>query len=105
MNCEHWYDTPPSTWYRTPGAQMQNCGACGKPMLNTVITNVRGGWEHFECARNAYFDIHAEFTEHSGTENAFLAAARANAIPGITHDQYSRGRSNRFAWKEHKREG
>lgn len=49
MNAFSYLNMSPSDWAVTPGRYTQTCSSCNKEMMGTVITRVRGPWEHFDC--------------------------------------------------------
>lgn len=93
----NWMTVPPGLWPVQTSMYDQKCGRCKMNTYNHEITNARGVWEHFACAKQAYDIAHSRATVHTGTQRQFIEFLQSVNRVAADFDP-DRGRDQRYRW-------
>lgn len=94
-----WLTVPPYSWPIRISSMDQTCGVCNLEMNGTQITSVRGYWEHYRCAKNA-FDYVMNHTWQQGRQRDMVEAIQERPLErvAVVFDP-SRPRDQRYFWE------
>lgn len=93
-----WLNVPPEAWPVRHAQMPQYCAICNKDIQGHKVTNARGSWEHFECAKEAYEYVHRKIEIRTGTQREFIDYVMKAGSPVTVDFDYNRPKTGRYRW-------